>query len=295
MGSPSVKGHCIPASQQTLLILSGPHRWAERAVPWDAGPGAPGGRPAHLPYGWSTYLPGTAPARPPTHVPAHTCPTRCPPFASPLRRRCAPGRVARPCVHWVGGFSVARARRPTARRTGSSTRKMRPGAACECDPHRGRRKGGPGRGKNCPLALEGTARLSQRVEPGPPSDLGSGKLETSPAEASRLGVRSRYSLQRFLRLPLPVPIGPVGVRGGGRRGISEWDSYLGSRYWVTTGPKEQRGGAGRVSCGGRAGDCRVALDGGGRQQGAASCRSDAPVAPPGALVGSEESATAPSS
>lgn len=116
---------------------------------------------------------------------------------------------------------------------------MRPGDACECDPHRGSWKGGPGRGKNCSLALEGTARLSQRVElalePGLPSDLGSGKLETSPAEA----------LQRFLRLPLPVPIGPVGVRGRGRRGISEWDSYLESRYWVTTGPKELGGGTGR--------------------------------------------------
>lgn len=125
------------------------------------------------------------------------------------------------------------------------------------------------------------------LEPGLPSDLGSGKLETSPAEA----------LQRFLRLPVPVPIGPVGVRGGGRRGISEWDSYLESRYWVTTGPKELGGrdGAGRVSCRGRAGDCRVALDGGGRQQGAASCRLDVPGAPPGALLGREESATAPSS
>lgn len=141
-----VKGHCILPSQQTLPLPSGPQALGREQCAGTADlelVGTPS-----VPALGLEHLPGTAPAQPLAPLRSlnlahtcvgHTCLARCLPFASralrSLGRRLpgSPGELP-----------------PAARRAGSSAWKMRPGAACECDPHCGRGRGYLGRGESPP-------------------------------------------------------------------------------------------------------------------------------------------------
>lgn len=203
-----------------------------------------GAAPRACPAAGAPPGPRTCPARPRAppapnlpgpHLPSQVS-ALCPP-SSPVT---CPG-ACRSDLCPVG--AVAGQPPPTARRAGSSSWNMRPGAARECDRSAG---GGPGGRAGAPspvCAPPAAPGAGPKLERRLLSVLGWGCGKTDPRRRARCGFAAGIP-RRDLGLPVP---GPTRVRGAGC-GVAVGSSgsgtfRLASRCWVSTRPRRSGGGS----------------------------------------------------